>query len=394
MPPLPLPVEILDYIFNFLADEPKTLADLALVSRSFVQSSRALYPESINITPENLETLLLLLKSPHRTISRNIRKIDIQGPWDDHSSNILLTTNWQLPLDSFGNTVLSLSLFAIDFDSLSSMAYQTFLAGFPRVQFLKLHSMKFISVSQVMNTLGQFPALRAASLCNIAWNNPDNDTPETIFPYRIPSGLYKLTLKECYKRDIMRCFLSQESLPLIKELDLGAVSPSDTEAIGEYLGRLGPVLSSLSFGFDSLDPGGDAEDFYHNCNLALNTSLKSLHYDPFVDFFVSSLTNPWPWISRTISTLHSNALTQICFSIHLITSRPLIDCVQFTWSEMDRFFANKLPTTTLPRCTSLQLWIHFDDVLSPDLVQMIREFMTEQFPLCHENGLLTIRFVT
>ncbi|KAF9064291.1 hypothetical protein BDP27DRAFT_1426047 [Rhodocollybia butyracea] len=107
-----------------------------------------------------------------------------------------------------------------------------------------------------MNTLRQFPALRAASLCNIAWDNPASDKLDTIFARFTPSSLNKRTLKECYKLDIMRCFLSQESSPLIKELD--AVSPSDTETIGEYLGQLGRVPSSLSLGFNSLDAGGDA----------------------------------------------------------------------------------------------------------------------------------------
>ncbi|KAE9393315.1 hypothetical protein BT96DRAFT_227297 [Gymnopus androsaceus JB14] len=129
----------------------------------------------------------------------------------------------------------------------------------------------------------------------------------------------------------MRCFLSQKSLPFIRELDLGMVSFLNTGAIGEYLGRLGSSLTVLSLGCDFIS----TENFYSDCDLSMNTGLESIHIDRLIFYGKYQLTSPWQWIVKTISTLRSNTLTQICFSIYLPEESPISCLQEFPWSEMD-----------------------------------------------------------
>ncbi|KAJ3921286.1 hypothetical protein F5877DRAFT_65043 [Lentinula edodes] len=139
----------------------------------------------------------------------------------------------------------------------------------PRGLFEREDILIFVASSIGPTATSIFHSLESASLNNIGWGSPTNDTPDNVYDYEIPPSLRKLCLWGCYKRDVMKCFLSQKALPIIRELDLGLISPSDTEAIGEYIGRLGKDLASLSLGFSSLDAGGDAA----TCQIPIFTSV-------------------------------------------------------------------------------------------------------------------------
>ncbi|KAJ3783900.1 hypothetical protein GGU10DRAFT_272535 [Lentinula aff. detonsa] len=232
--------------------------------------------------------------------------------------------------------------------------------------------------------LSSFRSLQTASLNDIGWGYPLNDSPDTVFQYNIPLSLQKLSLWRCYKRDVMECFLSQDPLPIISELDLGVVSPSDTEAIGKYLGRLGNNLTSLSLGFSSLDAGGDAEDFYLNCDLSLNTQLESIHFDRFLYFSEYRLTSPWLWISKIISSMCSTILTTICFSIYLPHDQLFESHFEFCWSEMDQFFDQGL--VMLPRFQHIQFRICFHSSPELDILPLVFSTIRRELPLCDKHG--------
>lgn len=257
-----LPAEIFNIIFS-LIDDQHSLANLALASFLFLQCSRPYYFRSIIITAENVTKLADLLTNPYQTISGRIRELHlIDAPFNDDGpppkglferEDILI-----LVASTIGPTATSMFLDCIDLVSFHPRMYQQFLSGFPNLLSIELDSVSFASVSQVLYMFGNFHSLESASLNNIGWGSPTNDTPDNVYDYEIPPSLRKLCLWGCYKRDVMKCFLSQKVLPIIRELDLGLISPSDTEAIGEYIGRLGKDLGSLSLGFSSLDAGGDA----------------------------------------------------------------------------------------------------------------------------------------
>ncbi|KAJ4468900.1 hypothetical protein J3R30DRAFT_3714404 [Lentinula aciculospora] len=239
-----------------------------------------------------------------------------------------------------------------------------------------------------MSMLGTFRSLQTASLNNISWGSPHNDTADILYHYDLPSKLHKLSLWGCYKRDVLECFLSENSLPITRELDLGLISSSDTEAIGEYIGRLGDNLEALSLGFSSLDAGGDAEDFYLNCDLSRNTQLKSIHFDRLLYFSEYRLTNSWPWISKIISSLRSTALTTICFSIYIPHRRLSESYFHFCWSELDQFFCQGLEL--LPHFERLQLRICFDHSPQPDIIPLVFAILKRKLPLCDKGGLLQL----
>lgn len=271
-----LPVEILDYIFSFLAKDFGDLANLALTSSLFLQCTRPYYFQTIMITTRNARILANLLMSPHQTFSGYIRKVVVYGQSDEQLSRTFFGHCFISIATSIGKTVVSLSLLNFDFQPLSLDVYRQSLSGFTILKSIELNSISFMSVSQMMNMWCIFQSVQNVSLINLSWNDPSSDTACAVFHYDVSPTLNKLFLESCYKRDIIRCFLSQYPLPIIRELNVGIVSPSDTEAIGEYIGRIGSHLSLLSLGFSSLDAGGDAGKSIHQHHSHTYSSYRRL----------------------------------------------------------------------------------------------------------------------
>ncbi|KIK55055.1 hypothetical protein GYMLUDRAFT_48266 [Collybiopsis luxurians FD-317 M1] len=382
-----LPVEIIDYILAYLADVPQktsnvSLANLALVSPVLLQRSRGFFFHSVSINPDNIEKLSDLLGSPNQTVSKHVRTVRVDGKWTSGESL------QQSIAIAIGNKVDSLSMHNFAFQSLPS----DFLSEFSTLTTLELANTTFISVSQMMGILSGFRNLQSASLFDIIWNDPSSDTLDTTYPFDVPSSLTKLSLERCYKRDVMGCLLSLHPPPLIRDLNLGLVSPSDAEAIGKYIAHLGPSLSSLSLGFSSLDAGGDAEDFYNHCPLSLNTGLESIHFDRLVYMGEYRLTISYPWIAKILSTLCSPLLTCVCFSIYLPAIDPLSCLFDLYWSELDQVLAQRQGVADLSRFECVRFWLYFDEELGHGVLDSVIEKIQGHLPLCSQRGIL--RFVT
>ncbi|THU89925.1 hypothetical protein K435DRAFT_277372 [Dendrothele bispora CBS 962.96] len=184
----------------------------------------------------------------------------------------------------------------------------------------------------------------------------------------------------------MKCLLNHEPFPIIPELDVGILSPSDTTGIGEYLAKLGPSLDHLSLGFSSFDAGGDAEDFYLNCDLSHNTSLRSVHIHRLIDNWKTSLSSPVPWNLKSLARIQSRILKTISFSLYLSHASQL-DVedlpVDFDWDEIDRFFAEG----NLPYLEIVRFDLFIDIIFGCWIGETIRR-LEECLPLSHKKGLL------
>ncbi|KAJ3840851.1 hypothetical protein F5878DRAFT_611900 [Lentinula raphanica] len=374
------PVEILDIILSFI-DDVHSYSNLALSSSILLRLSRPLHFQSITIKPTNANKLSEVLASPYQTILGNIQEIHlIDGQMCLEQHDLL-----RLIASSNGQTVRSMILeYCLD---PHHHIYKGFLSEFPNLLSIKIDSVVFPSVTQVMQILGSFRFLKTACLNNVDWA-PYN-TLDASLHYDIPSSLRKFTLWYCCKRDILECFMSCDTPPAISELDLGVISPADTEAIGRYLRRLGRSLTSLSLGFSSLDAGGDAEDFYLNCDLSLNTRLQTITFQHFFLIFMEyRFSDPWPWISKIISSMRSDALTTITFSLPT-WSPMLLSAINFEWCEtMDRFFSEGL--AMLPRFKTLQFHVQFrcDEQCDYDIVSDFISMIRKSLPRCDKTGLL------
>ncbi|KAF5382350.1 hypothetical protein D9757_012710 [Collybiopsis confluens] len=360
-----LPPELIDDIFLYLAggNRRQHILSLSLVSQILAQRSRPLLFHTITIRLAKLSKLFKLLENQHQTISKHIRRISIDG----QNSGLVLRQRLPFIFTAIGNKVDSLSLINVPFH----VQHMDFLMHFPAVRFLEISDTTFVSVSQAMSLLSCFRLLRAASLTNIYWNDPSSDTAENTLPFNVPASLDKLSLESCYKRDVMECLLSLHPPPLILDLSLGLLSPSDVGAIGRYISYLGARLKVLSVGFSSLDAGGDAEDFYVQCPLSMCTGLESIHFEELVFMGAYRLTNPCPWIAKILSALRSPVLARVSFSIHLPAVDSLSCLVDLQWSDIDQALAQAL---TLSSCLErVQLRLRFDGELEADVLDAVRE---------------------
>ncbi|KAI4523438.1 hypothetical protein K525DRAFT_282701 [Schizophyllum commune Loenen D] len=136
-----------------------------------------------------------------------------------------------------------------------------------------------------------FPHLETLALDDIGW-----DVPDASPSHQFPVGLRRLHLGSLYKRDLLEWMRARSPVPLVKHLSLGAVSPADAQEIGEYIAVANSQLQSLRVAFNSLDAGGDAEDFSKAVDLSRCTALRSLWIDELVYFALFRLTSPFPWL--------------------------------------------------------------------------------------------------
>jgi len=249
------PGEIIDSIVDFLDNDTRTLLNVSLTNSTCLPSGRARLFRAVRVNPQTIQKFLQLLKHPLSTFASSVKHIDISGINYFHPDFL------SLDIPELGEcccNVVSLNIFHLSFNETGTERYSPLVKNFSKLERLQLDGLVFVSVSQMMNLLCGFPLLHTAVLHNIAWEDPSTDGEDELYPYKIPSTLRELSIDACYKRDVMRCFLNHDPFPDINKLDLGILSPSDTQAVGEYLARIGPTLDHLSLGFSSLDAGGDA----------------------------------------------------------------------------------------------------------------------------------------
>ncbi|KAL1743010.1 hypothetical protein HDZ31DRAFT_41893 [Schizophyllum fasciatum] len=181
-----------------------------------------------------------------------------------------------------------------------------------------------------------FSRLETLALDDIGW-----DVPEASSAHRLPPDLHRLHLGSLYKRDLLKWMRKQCPVPLVKHLSLGAVSPADATEIGEYIAVANSQLQSLRVAFNSLDAGGDAEDFSKAVDLSRCTALRSLWVDDLVYFALFRLTSPFPWLAQIIQqTATLPALTHITLTLGIDTAEQLDASEKPAhWTVLDAAFA-------------------------------------------------------
>ncbi|KAF5356554.1 hypothetical protein D9758_008235 [Tetrapyrgos nigripes] len=344
------PAEIIDHIVDFLDDDAFTLCNISIVSSQWLPSGRARLFRAAKVNQETFGRFLDLLAHPLSTFSMSVKHINIDGqnqPYPESLRQDVSKIGERCP------NIVSVYLSNLTFTDIEPGHHSSLLNAFPNVTILCLDGITFISVSQMMSIFCGIPLLREGSLINLIWDDPSTNEEEGLYSYKIPSSLRELRLEDCYKRDVLKCFLRHDPFPPITTLDVGVLSPTDTQVLGEYLMRLGSSLNHFSLGFSSFDAGGDAEDFYHNCDLSHNVSLQSITFHRLIDYWKYRLTSPVPWNLKTLSQIQSDVFQEISFSIYLDYLIELLAFpIDFDWGEMDRFFTEgNLPHLRVVRFT-------------------------------------------
>lgn len=404
-----LPPEIIEYTLDFLYSHRTTLAICGLVSKAFLAASRYHLVSEVYVRQVKEDTLhtrghfgfadlvfnelctfpvvlrnLHLIGSP--SVIRSLRRLDDEDDENDEAEFVRAQHEWlqrtlgslvRLPiLSSLGLASLDLRQALLGRDSTPFLPSLT-----TNISRLLLYSINFDSLRDVAQLVCQFAHLNRLYIEDVQWNGSNSDPSlKMSFP-----PVQHLTLSACYKRDFLHFLLPSGSLEgiVIPHLDLGIISsPHDSAALGSYLSFCGPNLKSLSLGFDSLDAGGDAEDFYASCvcapdheidegitahsPLSKNISIEKFCVRPFVRLGGAGryqFSSPVGWILRVLEELVRLAelrvakeLREVVLGIHLLRIEDLDEGslsntvndqkLDVSWLYLDSLLTRALPHGT------------------------------------------------
>ncbi|KAI3608516.1 hypothetical protein WG66_000947 [Moniliophthora roreri] len=390
-----LPPEIIVLVAEELSNDFSSLKNVSLVCSTWLPPTRPHLFHSVRVTPPTFPRFLALSSHPLSSFSASVKciQLDLLNSLESDPANVLGQSISRLAeiLDS----TVSFRLCNVNFVQVETIAdvLGNITAAFRNILQLELDGVSLDSVTQTMWFICAFPRVEKVAVRDLVWNDPsgDNDAHHT---FRIPSTLMELRLERCYKRDIMDCLLLQHPLPIIPRLDVGIVAPEDSWAIGQYIEKVGGHLRDLSLGFHSLDAGGDAEDFYHACDLGLSTGLHSIYFKRFISLWEYRLTSAVPWIIRILSRISAPAFETIYFGVHVshIDQLDPFDLPEdFDWEALDHSLSEiRLPNfqsvTFLIFIHSLQYGgIHIVDAI--EVERLIKVYL----PLTWQRGVLRFK---
>nr|GAT48840.1 predicted protein [Mycena chlorophos] len=330
-----LPPELFDAIIWQARDDLQALGVCALVCKSWLASSRhhTFSHFVFVLRPDNADDFLDLILARHATLPPYIVRVELVS--DDWSRGYHL--RWLSRVIDVLATLPSLTVLRVEnisWNALSAPARAGFLIQFQRLTHLELRACDFNSFANLCRLVASKPALQSLLCDDLGWEDP-----QTAEDAVVPSTLSSLRLSGCYERDVLNWLVAQPRLPVIRHLELGAVSPPDTAAIGNFLRQLGPSLKLLQFAFWSLDPGGDAEDFCAHVDLSHNTRLDTIVLDKFIHYSTYRFSSAIGWIPQLLS--RSRSLRRVFLGVSILSISELSpEDDPIDWAALDNIFCS------------------------------------------------------
>ncbi|KAK1223978.1 hypothetical protein PQX77_013139 [Marasmius sp. AFHP31] len=390
-----LPHDVIDLIADTCSDDISTLKSISLVSSAWLISTRTHLFNTVSLQVHRIDELLEIAHQPKSTLTRFVKRMEIDGVAFRYEPSCGDLGSIR-QLGAILPCVSALRLSNLDLEDIAVQFADAIHMAFPGVVELELEGMTFTFVTHAITLLCRFRSLERVTMQNLAWMDPAQSEADasTVPASKFPSTLVEMKLDACYKRDIMACLLSQNPLPTIQKLDLGLVSPEDCQSYGEYLKRLGPDLSSLAMEFRSLDPGGDAEDFFNACDLSYNTRLRSISFRRVIFDWEYRLTSPMSWIAKTLSQISSSQFETPIFGIHLSDLNVDIDRESLhDWQSLDTGIVEM--HRRLPAFQSAVFEMHLlSDVSETIPLHASKIFLDSLLPLSGSQNILEPRNLT
>ncbi|TRM60340.1 hypothetical protein BD626DRAFT_549668 [Schizophyllum amplum] len=252
------------------------------------------------------------------------------------------------------------------------------LSWLGRITRFRLSAVAVDTLDDILALVCAFPHLETLALDDLIW-----DFTEGSSLHVLPPSLYRLHLGSLYKRDILQWLLTRATVPFVRHLSLGAVAPPDTPAIGAYVAAAAPELHSLRVVFNSLDAGGDAEDFCTAVKLSRCFALRSIWVDELVYFALFRLTSPFPWIAAILLQAAAlPVLTRIMLSLHIDAANQLDASEQPAhWARLDAVFV----PPNFPALVSVDVLVCGEADL-----RMVDVSLRMKLPMCAGRGLLRV----
>jgi hypothetical protein len=254
-----LPTELIDYIVDYLSDEPRALINCAMASRLFIPRSRRHLYGAIHLDQRSdVRAFFALLDSPSCSITPFVHHLDIQDAPDE-----LLTSKWvteYLPRFKPFVAVKSLRLQNLRWDP---FIWDQLISTFRQIRELEMSHVEFEFFHQIAVVLCAFPALERVGLYQSQGIHPSLPLPlgpqisSDLCP---PPGLKSLEIAAFFIQPMFEWLLTQSAPSTVDTIYLAAADAAHVSSAGDYLKILGSSLKHLHLSF--LFPPGMSDGAY------------------------------------------------------------------------------------------------------------------------------------
>ena len=350
-----VPVEISDYIIDFLHDDPQTLRACASTCHAWAPASRFHLFATVSLNSANSTTTFrrLLGRSPDLSLyvhdlaaAKLTHVVTPSGPGEvpeepEPAQNTLPPILTHCP----GLHTLSLAHADLKcFPDIRALAH-------PSVSALTLSYCQFTDLADVADLVSSFPSLASLSLSGLTWK----DEARIIAPAPLPM-LRSLSLGRDMDSEKLFEWLEGASIHTsVTSLTARCASEHDADLVGAFVKLAGPSLRELSLDW-SLTGDKSACPFFLRCHchrrlidlllllltitavllpdslsLGACTALERLSL-----VFPVHFSTHLPWVTSFLATLDGTSLRSILCEIRLLGNIDSLD-----WEHFDKILSSE-----------------------------------------------------
>ncbi|KAF9481742.1 hypothetical protein BDN70DRAFT_505561 [Pholiota conissans] len=335
-----IPNELIDSIIDYNHSDPPTLLASALVSKKWIPASRYHVFSNINISHENAQEFMQLVRSPNCTFCGILRGLNVHfAPGSQRWFSEFLRR-----LSSVDRiNVTSLMLSGTRNTAIRDEVVLALSTYFAQVKHFRVGTVVFESFTEFATILRNFRALESLS-CAATFQlaTPADDI-------QFAARLQSLDLISPSIGPIFNFLLVQGALPTIALLSLSHPVIDDYNNLTTYFSTSNEILQSLSIRMDSTFSGVTIDEFTERINMGQLRALRNLVID------TTPAMSP-DQAFALLTTISSSQLTKIKVALQLVQGVARMDILfsgghflaihelvilRASWDEVRQF---------LPRC--------------------------------------------
>ncbi|KAI0652271.1 hypothetical protein C8Q79DRAFT_922770 [Trametes meyenii] len=342
-----VPLELSDYIIDFLHKDARALAACSQVCRAWTPAARFHLYRAVSLQDHTFASSFQRLLNGSPDLGRYVRELTVAkfvGVAD-----MFVPPKYPASVEQSLPRVLShlphLRSLTLAHMDLKCMGDLTALHH-PALTAVSLSYCQFADFADIVDLANAFPRLEELALSGLTWKD-EHRTP-TAQP--IPS-LRRLVLgREVDADRLFEWFVTAGLHATITDLAARCASERDTDLVGPFLKLAGPSLRSLDL--DWSFTGDKTIGLPDTVSLAECTMLDSLKLQ-FPIHYSTSL----PWVVSLLETLESPAIKTLALKIRLLGNVNALD-----WEELNKVLSSPAYRSLSALSVGVNLWpsVHKD----------------------------------
>ncbi|KAH9898001.1 hypothetical protein C8Q73DRAFT_788228 [Cubamyces lactineus] len=320
-----VPVELTDYIIDFLHKDARTLAACALVCRAWTPAARFHLFRAVILQDRGFVSSFQRLLGTSPDLGLYVRELTVAKFVT--ASSVFLPAKPPLSVTEFLPHILrqlphlrALTLAHMDLKG-GDGGTDLRALHHPTLSELSCSYCQFTDFADFVDLVHAFPALSSLSIAGLTWK----EEARLLEARPLPATLRRLVLgREVDSERLFEWLLAAGAHRTVTGLAARCASERDSDLVGPFLKAAGPALRELEL--DWSFTGDKTIGLPATISLAECTALESLTLQ-----FPVHYSTAVPWVPALLATLDSPSIRRVALEVRLLGS---VDALQ--WAELSK----------------------------------------------------------